>query len=514
MRTPQSTRMLVAVLSASFVVAACGQKPGVHVESNGLANPQQPGVVDQTATTGDPMATETTDGLGTDGATVDEGTDGSATTGGTTSGTAGGTTGGTTDGSATTGGTTGGTTGETTDGTSGGTTGGQQQVTGQDRTGVTDDKIVIGVHAPVTGAAPIPATSFREARNLYWEWQANDKKRDFLGRKTVEVLFADDTYDPASARAVCRDLARQSFMVAGGGGTDQIQACGAQAGVQRYLYFSSGVTEAGLEGNDWYFASSMTYRQQGVLLASYLKKNFAGQKFAMVVTDTPNFNDAVQGFETGVQQSGIGGDYHGVIKHAKGDTTWYSSVASTLHNANVEVVYMLTAPTDYINFAKQAKQSGYGTKTENGGFQYVGVGVTKALNTVLGTGCDNDAVHEGIFFSPFPGLDWARKNEPDFFAAAQKYGKVADDLALALWGLNKQFDTFLGLYGERYGTDLTREDFRNLAENTPSLKTNLFPEIGYTPDNHFGGKQVHVLQARCDLDPAEHVTLQSFVSAF
>ena len=495
------------------VLAACGQKPGVHVEGGGplAANPEETGTTDQTTGTTGTTGTAVGTATGTTGATtggtagVTSGTTGTSGTGGATSGTTTGTTAGTTSG------------GGATDGGSTGTTTGtpQQQPIGNDRTGVTADKITIGVHAPVTGAAPIPATSFRDAKDLYWEWHIGTKKRTILGRSAVEVLFADDKYDPADARPVCRDLARNAFIVTGGGGTDQIQACGAQAKVQEYLYFSAGVTEAGLTDNPWYFAASMTYRQQGILLANYLKKNFPGQRFAMVVTDTPNFEDAVQGFEQGVDQAGTRDQFYGVIKHPKGDTTWYSSVLAELSD-KVEIVYILSSPTDYINFAKQAKENEYGPK-EGGGFQYVGVGVTMALNAVLPTGCDANAVDGGIFFSPFPGLDWAHKNEPEFFEAARDYGRVPDDLAFALWGLNKQFDAFLARYEATYGTDLTREDYRNLAENTSSLATNLFPEIGYSPSNHFGGKQVHVLQAVCapnDAGQREHITLQSFVSAF
>lgn len=509
-RNAGPTRTLIIALGVGLVLAACGQKPGIHVEGPVVANPQGGGTGGEVVDTTGGTVTDTTDGgvTSTDGVGTTSGTVGTTTgTVGTTSGTSGTTTG-----------TTSGTSGDsTTDGSAGTTTGTPKQTPiGNDRTGVTADKITIGVHAPVTGAAPIPATSFRDAKDLYWQWHIGTKKRQILGRSSVEVLFADDKYDPADARPVCRELARNAFLVTGGGGTDQIQACGAQAKVQEYLYFSAGVTEAGLNDNPWYFAASMTYRQQGILLANYLKKHFPGQRFAMIVTDTPNFQDAIQGFETGVDQAGIRGDYYGVIKHTKGDTTWYSSVASTLSN-EVDIIYILSSPTDYINFAKQAKKNGYGPKA-GGGFQYVGVGVTMGLNAVLPTGCgEGGAVDGGIFFSPFPGLDWAHKNEPDFFQAAKDYGKVPDDLAFALWGLNKQFDSFLALYGDTYGTDLTREDYRNLAESTPSLKTNLFPEIGYSASNHFGGKQVHVLQANCTPTPEgqlEHVTLQSFVSAF
>ena len=388
---------------------------------------------------------------------------------------------------------------------------GTRQVSGSDRTGVTDDSITVAFHAPVTGAAPLPAESFREARDLYWRWQAEEKGRTFLGRSSVEVLFQDDKYDPANAQQVCQQLAAEAFMVAGGGGTDQIQACGQLAGVRSFPYFSAGVTEAGLQDNPWYFASSMTYRQQGVLLAEYIAANHPDQKFATVVTQTANFDDAVQGFATGVEAAGIQGNYVAQLRHPKGDNSWYNSYAQELDGKGVEVVYILTSPVDYIQFAQQAAQSGYGP------FDFVGVGVSKGLNAVLASGCPS--VGGGVFFSPFPGLDWARDNVPEFFQASAKFGTVPDDLALALWGINKQLDQMFQKYEQTFGTDLTREDFRALVEGAGPYSTGIFPDIAFSPDNHFGGQSVHVLRANCDeRNPEsgdfEHQTVATFATGF
>ena len=50
-----------------------------------------------------------------------------------------------------------------------------------------------------------------------------------LGRSKVEVQFQDDKYQPNTAVQACRELGASSFAVVGGGGTDQIQACGRYA---------------------------------------------------------------------------------------------------------------------------------------------------------------------------------------------------------------------------------------------------------------------------------------------
>ena len=371
---------------------------------------------------------------------------------------------------------------------------------GNDRTGVGDDSITLGIHAPVTGAAPLPTTSFEKFRDLYWRYITGVKGEKVLGRSKVDVLFRDDKYTPSSARQVCRELASEAFMLVGGGGTDQIQACGDNSNRMSVPYFSAGVTEAGLRDLPWYFAVSMSYKQQGGLLAQFVAKTFPGKKVAMIVTDTPNFDDAIEGWMPGVEQNGI--NYYKTLKHPKGDTSWYNSFGNELKSNGVQVVYILTSPVDYIRFAQQ---------NNDAGFQYVGVGVTMGLNAVLGSGCPD--VDKGIFFSPFPGIDYAREHMPEMFQAAQEfYLPVPDDLAISLWGIAQGQHELFKRYEAAYGTDLTREDFRDLVEHSGSIKTSAFPELNYTPQDHFGAKQVHVVQADCSSE--EYKTLAAFVGGF
>ncbi len=378
----------------------------------------------------------------------------------------------------------------------------QRQVRGNDRTGVTADVLKLGTHAPVTGAAPLPSTSFEKSGDLYWRNKIDRKGETVLGRTKVEYLFRDDRYDPNSARQVCRELNAEAFIFAGGGGTDQIQACGEFAARVETPYFSAGVTEAGLRGNKWYFAASMSYKQQGPLLAQFIKKwpDFQGKKVAAIVTDTPNFDDAVAGWEAGVQQQGL--NYYKTLRHPKGDTSWYSSYANDLQANGVEVLFILSSPVDYIRLAQKATENGYD-------LNYVGVGLSMGLNAVLNSGCNH--VDGGIFFSPFPGMDWARQNAPEYFEAGAHFGVPTDDIAFALWGISASLDQMLARYGQVYGNDLTREDFRDLVENS-TFESGVFPTVKYSPDNHFGATSVHVLQADCAAK--EYKTIKTFASAF
>ena len=468
-------RRVVPVLACLvLLVAACGQKPGVHVaatESGGASTGSNSGGL----SAGD----EPTD--------LGSGDGGAGTGDGSTSG--GGTSGGSSGGGATGGG--------------GASTGSAElKITGKDRTGASASAINLAVHAPVTGAAPLPAESFEKSNDLYWRHLIETKGEKVLGRSKVNVAFKDDKYTPNTAIQACRELSASAFLLVGAGGTDQIQACGALAGVSGFPYFSPGVTEAGLETatNPWYFAGSMSYKQQGVLLAAYIKNRFGNAKVGAIITQTPNFEDAVQGWQQGVQQYGI--NLYKTARHSKGDTSWYNVIRDDFIDNGVEVVYALTAPIDYIRFAQAYPD---GAKP-----QFVGVGVTKALNAVLGSGCPD--VDGGEFFSPFPGLDVIDALDPDFNKAAARFNKPKDDLALALWSLAKIQDRVFTAYEQAYGsTDLTREDLRRLME-TQTVKTNLFPDIRWSANSHFGGTGVHVLKADCAA--GIHKTIAQFKSTF
>jgi ABC-type branched-subunit amino acid transport system substrate-binding protein len=480
-------RILAVPLVLALLVVACGQKPGVHVDSGPVAGGQTTddgmGEDQVAAPTDDDLAVDS----GEDGGDLPEAGDtggddvagnGSGNGNGGGGGGSGSGGGGNGDGEASGGGD---------DGSDdGGGDGGAREPQGSDRTGVTDDSITVAVHAPVTGAAPLPSTSFEQAGDLYWRWLIDEQGEDVLGRTSVEAIFADDRYEPSAARQVCRQLADRAFLVTGGGGTDQIQACGQLAAQIQVPYFSAGVTEAGLEDNPWYFASSMTYRQQGGLLAEMVRDRFGDAKTAAIITQTPNFDDAVSGWEQGVQEQGI--NYAQTLRHPRGDTSWYSGFANQLGDAGVEVVYILTTPLDYIRFAQVADDQGHD-------FQFVGVGVSMGLNAVLNSGCPD--VDGGIFFSPFPSLDVIDDLDPDFNRAAEHFGTPNDDLALAIWGASKGLHQMLDRYGEEFGDDLTREDFRALVEGAGRMETGIFPPVEYSPDNHFGGQAVHVLEADC-----------------
>ena len=117
-----------------------------------------------------------------------------------------------------------------------------------DTSGITDDEIVIGIHAPVTGASPIPQTTSTPARTSTGSSSPRAIPKALGGRK-VRVVFRDDEFNPSRAVQVCREMVEKekAFVLVGGGGADQITACAKYANQIGVPYFSAGVNEDGLD---------------------------------------------------------------------------------------------------------------------------------------------------------------------------------------------------------------------------------------------------------------------------
>lgn len=440
-------RTLAVIAAIALTTAACGQKAGVHSDTVALANNAG------TDAAGEVVAGDSTAPLDAGGDTagaVDTGTGtgtGSATPGAARPGVA--------------------------------TTlkpGAPVAATGK----VWGDTITIGIHAPLTGAAPLPAASFERGKDLYAKW-INDKG-GINGRK-LAVEFLDDEYQPATAVSKCKQLVEQkkAFMLFGGGGTDQIQACAKYAQNVKVPYLSAGVTEVGLRSLRYYFAASMSYPQQAPMLANYIKQNFAGQKVGMVYANTKNFFDARDAFLKANPSTVL---YQVARSPSQSEL---AQTAQKICSDQTKVAFPLMAPSNYIALANQVKG-------QCGLIQWVGVGVTQGLNAVASTGCQtNQAIDKGIFFSPSPGEDKAASLDPDFKAAVDKYNNGSfDDIFVLLWGGVK----FAAKMIEAAGKNLTQAGFVQAAEQT-KVAASMFPPVSYSPSDHFGGRQMHVLQLDC-----------------
>lgn len=463
------SRTVAILLLLALLAAACGQRKGVHVDASGRG---AGGGGDAAFDAGE--GEDLGDVAGEEGA-AEEGDAAEAGGGGDLAGGAAGASGG---GSAARGG-------------GGAAGGGPGAPTGAAAVGkVWGDTIVIGIHAPLTGAAPLPAASFDRGSKVYVDYI--NSKGGIHGREVV-VEFLDDEYQPATAVSKCKQLVQQkkAFLLFGGGGTDQIQACARYAASVGVPYLSAGVTEVNMTSLRNYFAASMSYPQQAKPLARYIKGKFTGKKVGIVYSNTKNFYDARDAFEAEMGTS---------TRFQMGRVPSQSEIGTTARkmcDEGIDVAFVLTAPSTYIALANQVQ-------TQCRPIQWTGVGITMGLNAVADPGCKtNKAVDKGIFFSPFPGVDKIESMDKDFKPATK--GEAYDDIYVALWGGLKTVGALL----ENAGKDLSRAGFIKASE-TATVRTGVYPDITYSAGNHFGAKTFHVLQADCSI--GKYRTLETFAT--
>jgi ABC-type branched-subunit amino acid transport system substrate-binding protein len=389
--------------------------------------------------------------------------------------------------------------GTDTTGGGGDTGGGTHEPGPDDKAGITDDEIVIGVHAPVTGASPIPQNSFDVGKDIYWQFLAQSDPEALGGRK-VRVVFRDDEFNPRRAVQVCREMVENenAFVLVGGGGADQITACAKYAADNGVPYFSAGVNEEGLTDVDTYYALSLTYAQQAPLIAKRLADDGV-EKVGILVQDTPTFADGHDAFTEAAEDAGLDIVSDETISKSAGEAEALASIQK-LKDGDAEAVFLITSPVIYLALANAARNQDFEPR-------FIGPGITSGLNQVLSFGCP--AVGNGEFFSPFPELDVIGQLDPDYIPSYEEFGggTAPDDIGIALWGLNKGIRASFDLAGD----DLGRASLMNAIESGEAIVTGVYPDVSYTPEDHFGGTGAHLLKADCDAK--QYTTEEQFVEA-
>jgi branched-chain amino acid transport system substrate-binding protein len=336
-----------------------------------------------------------------------------------------------------------------------------------DRTGVDDKTIKIGVHAPVTGAAPFPQNAFDKGKDVYWKFLA--EKGGVHGRN-VQIVFRDDQFNPSRAVQVCRELVEQEkvFILFGAAGSEQITACARYANAAGVPYLSGGVNH-----------------QQSPLLVGLVKNRLGKSKLAIVINNTPALNETQRSITAEAQKAGLNIVRNSRIGKNASDSELLSE-ANALRTSGAEVVYILTSPVNFIKLATNAQAQAYTPV-------YVGPGVTNGLNIVAEAGCP--AIGAAKFLSPFPQLDAIDRLDPDYKPAYAKHaGGEADDIGLAEWGLNKTIHKML----EVNGRDLSRQSFARTLVSGKEFVSNVYPVVSYTGRIRFGAKSMHLVEADCN----------------
>lgn len=347
------------------------------------------------------------------------------------------------------------------------------------------------MHAPVTGAAAIPQASFENAVGVYFD--AVNRAGGINGRK-VEVLFEDDGFDPNRARSVCKTMVEQEevFLLIGGAGADQIDACARYASAVGVPYLSAGVHETRpglgpLANLSTYFALSLTYEQQVPLLAKLVKSEFGGDKVGVIVADNDSLDNFYSRADSAVK-SVAGGNLVLSRRIPKNTTSDAPAVGTSICQSGAKVVLWNASPSSFLNVLKSMACS----------VTFIGPGLTNGLNIVASVGCPN--VSGSLFYSPFPGMDVMRQNKTFVQAYQQRNGSAPDDIGAAIYGAEEMVGAILRATGK----DLTRESFMGTIARTKNFNPGVYPPTSFS--SRFGGTAMNLLRADCNKN--EFVTVR------
>jgi ABC-type branched-subunit amino acid transport system substrate-binding protein len=502
---------VAALLAMLILAAACGQKPGVANKIEGVASGAIGGLSLPEGSTVDEEG-NIIDAEGNVIGNVEEGiTDPALASGG-----AGGSGGGVSTSTGTSGGGSSSSTGSGSGGGSGTGSGGSGGPPGgavrgrSNATGVSANKITYGIHAPLSGAAPVPSDSVQKGKDLYFRWLARNNKS--IGGRNVEVVLKNDQYNPSTAVAVCKEMVQQDkvFLLSGAAGTDQIAACARYSESVGVPYISAGVTEQQVNTFRTYFATSMTYPDQAPLLVDLMTSKLGAkrEKNAMLFFNTASFADAANAFKAAAARAGMRIHIDKRVSKNAGTAEARQAVQEfTL--AGINNVYVLTSPVFWINVLKQANTQAFRP-------QWVGVGISMTFDTVVTAACpDGSSIDKAKFFSPFPAWVDSNKFDPNFQKAVRALNDeecgsagCGDDFMWLSWlGSRTIADMFL-----KTGRNLTRGGFVEAVESMRGYRNGIGPELNFSSNSHFGARQVHVNEARCS-DRRWH-TLYPFRSSF
>jgi ABC-type branched-subunit amino acid transport system substrate-binding protein len=362
---------------------------------------------------------------------------------------------------------------------------------------VSDKEIVIGVHAPLTGAAPVPEDSIDKAKDLYWKFIA---ERGGIFGRNVRIVFRDDQFNPSRALTVCREMVEQEHaFILFGVGTDQVVSCARYASQAGVPYFSMGGGEAAVAGVRNYYGISMSFPQQSPLIAQVVKQ--AGKtKVAVVVINTPNYDDTFSSLVQSVKNVGLSVVRADRISKQATQSEALAE-ANNLRTSGAEAVLIAITPVTFLNLAHAAQGQAYTPL-------WAGPGLSNGLNLVAEFGCPSIA--GARFLSPFPQIDVIDRFDADYKAAYRKYNKgdEPDDLGLAVWGLEKTLHQFL----KAAGPDLGRARLIAAIESGQEFASGVFPPVRFGPSQRFGASQAHLLEADCA--NRRYRTLATFASGF
>jgi branched-chain amino acid transport system substrate-binding protein len=336
-------------------------------------------------------------------------------------------------------------------------------------------QIDIGIHVPITGAAPIP-TDFLDYMRVIETYVAEEAP---IHGRTFRFVETDDGYDPAKGQAACRKLASENIVLAVGHTMPAVEdGCADLFGGKGIPYLMRGTYPSVLKDRPLAYFGTISDDRQGAMLADYaIGKLGAGSKKTAVVFQ----NDQTAARDTFVKQIASKGGKIVATEQSVPRQSDYAATVQKLQQAGAQIVFLSMPPVDAIKLSVQAQGAGYHPT-------YLGGGTYWNYNLTLESA--GMALDGAIAFSPWASIDSSAANE--FKAIYRRYrpNKQPEDIGLIIWGWYSMIRAVL----EKAGPDISRATVVD-ALNHLDFSAPYWNPVRYTDGDHNGARSVAVLRA-------------------
>jgi ABC-type branched-subunit amino acid transport system substrate-binding protein len=357
-----------------------------------------------------------------------------------------------------------------------------------DAVGITSKQIEICAHAALTygSAFHISASDL----NVFWE--ANAARGGIFGR-SVHGDYTNDNYDPGTAVQAaqqCKD--KNTFILLGGIGFDQIPAVRQWAEQNHELYLHHIATIEGSAGLRYSFSALPTVEQTGTYLGEVAARQFPHKNIAIIYRQSSNWTPALAPFKRLVTAAGskIVGEYGVQINQGN-----YTQELAEARSAGAQVVLSWENALSEIEMIKQAQSQNWHPAWLVNGFNIITNTLgSSSLDQDMWSAAEWDAYDPNYYGGGFASYVSEIK---EFEAEYKRYDPNADlsgdggDLLFLNWEAQKWLADLLTTCGK----DCTRNKIAGLllAGYHKVTPPNCPASFEHTADHHHAGYLFNVL---------------------
>lgn len=372
-----------------------------------------------------------------------------------------------------------------------------------DTQGMGPKRLTIGIHAPFTGAAPLPSSSVERGADLYFRWL--EHKGIKINGRYVDVVIKNDNSNPSQAVSVCKEMVKKdsAFMLVGIAGAESIHACGRYAASQGVPYASWAASTYGMKKLPRYFTTSMPFEKTGGLIAQLLtaRHDAENQENGIVWPNTPVYKKAQQRFVARMDKLGATLHYNRSVPITAGSSE-AQIIAREIQIAGIDNVFFMGRPTFWIQLEAALRDQAVSV-------QWVGMAPMLGSDDVVRIMCNQSSDEfEADMLSYVPAFSDRDDFDPRHDEAMQQlYGRPGDDTTWTGWAMGRNLAAML----RKAPRKLTRWTFvRALTDAT--IDTGIGPRLPYGKGGPFVARKTHFLRASCA--GQRWITEEAFVSKF